>query len=56
MGGKWWKIRGKVQDRNMMPPNHQIVLFPRGVTTLACITGKEHKDMCQILLGLIIDL
>jgi len=39
-----------------MPPNHQIVLFPRGITTLACITGKEHKNMCQILLGLIVNL
>jgi len=39
-----------------MPPNHQIILFPRGVTTLACVTGKEHKNMCRILLGLIVDL
>lgn len=41
---------------HLMPPNHQIVLFPRGVTTHACVIGKEHKNMCQILLGLIVDL
>jgi len=41
---------------HLMPPNHQIVLFPRGVTTLARVTGKEHKNMCRILLGLIVDL
>jgi len=41
---------------HLMPPNHQIVLFPRGVTTLARVTGKEHKNMCRILLGLIVNL
>jgi len=41
---------------HLMPPNHQIVLFPRGITTLVRVTGKEHKNMCRILLGLIVDL
>jgi Plavaka transposase len=40
----------------LMPPNHQIVLFPRGITTLSRVLGKEHKNMCCVLLGLIVDL
>jgi len=39
-----------------MPPNHQVVLFPRGITTLSRVSGKEHKNMCRVLLGLIVDL
>ena len=30
----------------LMPPNHQTTLFPRGITTLSCVSGKEHKNMC----------
>jgi hypothetical protein len=44
-----------VQCRSM-PPNHHIVLFPRGITTLSRVSGKEHKNICRILLGLIVDL
>ena len=39
-----------------LPPNHHITQFPRGITTLSRVSGKEHKDMCRILLGLIINL
>jgi len=39
-----------------MPPNHKILLFTKGITTLSRISGHEHKKMCSILLGLIIDL
>ncbi len=39
-----------------LPPNHHITLFPNGITTLSRISGKEHKDMCRFLLGLIIGL
>ena len=39
-----------------MPPNHQTVIFPRGITSLTRVSGKEHKNMCRILLGLIVDL
>ncbi|CDO71997.1 hypothetical protein BN946_scf184943.g32 [Trametes cinnabarina] len=39
-----------------LPPNHQIRLFMKGITTLQKVTGKEHADMCRILLGLIIGL
>jgi hypothetical protein len=39
-----------------VPPNHHVTLFPKGITTLSRVTGKEHKDMCRILLGLITDI
>ena len=39
-----------------LPPNHGITLFPKGITTLSRRSGKEHKDICRILLGLIVDL
>ena len=39
-----------------VPPNHHITLFPKGITSLSRISGKEHKAMCQFLLGLITDL
>ena len=40
----------------LMAPNHQTVLFPRGITTLSRVSGKEHKNMCRVLLGLIVNL
>ncbi len=39
-----------------LPPNHHITLFMKGITTLSHVTGKEHKDMCRILIGLIVNL
>ncbi|KAI0631684.1 hypothetical protein C8Q77DRAFT_1228219 [Trametes polyzona] len=39
-----------------LPPNHQVRLFLRGITTLQKVTGKEHGDICRILLGLIVGL
>ena len=39
-----------------MPPNHKTLLFPKGITTLSQVSGHEHKKMCSILLGLIVDL
>ncbi|KAI9449055.1 hypothetical protein BJY52DRAFT_1127054 [Lactarius psammicola] len=39
-----------------LPPNHYITLFPNGITTLSRVSGKEHKDMCRFLLGLVVDL
>jgi len=39
-----------------MPPNHKVLLFPKGITILSRVTGLEHKKMCGILLGLIVDL
>ena len=37
-------------------PNHHIKQFPQGITNLSRISGGEHKDMCRILIGLIINL
>ncbi|KAI9441077.1 hypothetical protein BJY52DRAFT_1080657, partial [Lactarius psammicola] len=39
-----------------VPPNHHITLFTKGITSLSRVTGKEHKDMCRFLIGLIADL
>jgi len=30
----------------LMPPNHQIALFPKGISILARDSGKEHKNIC----------
>jgi hypothetical protein len=39
-----------------LPPNHHITTFAKGISILSRVTGLEHKQMCKILLGLIIDL
>ncbi|KAH9056274.1 hypothetical protein EDB87DRAFT_1533629, partial [Lactarius vividus] len=44
-----------VQCRSL-PPNHHIRTFSNGISTISCVSGQEHKDMCRILLGLIVDL
>ena len=39
-----------------LPPNHKVMLFTKGIASLSRVTGKEHKKMCSILLGLVADL
>ncbi|KAH8986507.1 hypothetical protein EDB83DRAFT_2240317 [Lactarius deliciosus] len=39
-----------------LPPNHHIKTFARGISTLSQVSGLEHKQMCRILLGLVIEL
>ncbi|KAI0634264.1 hypothetical protein C8Q77DRAFT_1072903 [Trametes polyzona] len=39
-----------------LPPNHQVRLFFKGITTLQKVTGKEHADICRVLIGLVIGL
>jgi hypothetical protein len=39
-----------------LPPNHNIRLFTKGITSLSRVSGQEHHDICRILLGLIVDL
>ena len=39
-----------------MPPNHKTTLFTKGIASLSQVSGQEHKRMCAILLGLIVDL
>ncbi|KAI0372511.1 hypothetical protein BV20DRAFT_1034577 [Pilatotrama ljubarskyi] len=39
-----------------LPPNHNVRLFANGITKLQRVTGKEHEDICRILLGLIVGL
>ncbi|KAH9014404.1 hypothetical protein EDB84DRAFT_1277679 [Lactarius hengduanensis] len=38
-----------------LPPNHHITTFAKGISGLSRVTGLEHKNMCRILLGLIVD-
>lgn len=39
-----------------LPPNHNVRSFPKGISSFSRLTGKEHADMCRILLGLVVDL
>ena len=39
-----------------LPPNFNIRSFAKGITSLSRLTGKEHADMCRILLGLVVDM
>lgn len=39
-----------------LPPNHNARHFHKGITGLSRLTGQEHKDICRILLGIIVDL
>jgi hypothetical protein len=39
-----------------LPPNHNIHIFTNGITTLSRVSGLEHKNMCRIIFGLIVDL
>src|SRR5258708_24892106 len=39
-----------------LPPNHKILQFTKGITTLSRMSGHEHKNMCSILMGLVVDL
>ena len=39
-----------------LPPNHSITHFETGITTLSHLSGKDHKNICRVLLGLIIGL
>ncbi|KAK7023555.1 hypothetical protein VNI00_016675 [Paramarasmius palmivorus] len=39
-----------------LPPNHSIRIFANGITHLSRITGTEHAQLCQFILGIIIDM
>ena len=39
-----------------LPPNHNVRSFLKGISSFSRLTGKEHADMCRILLGLVVDL
>ncbi|RPD75308.1 hypothetical protein L226DRAFT_462412 [Lentinus tigrinus ALCF2SS1-7] len=38
------------------PPNHHLRHFSKGISNMSRVTGKEHQDICRILLGLIVGL
>ena len=39
-----------------LPPNHHISTFAKGISRLSRVTGKEHKNMSRIVLGLVMGL
>ena len=39
----------------LQAPNHHIKMFPKGISILSRVTGQEHKNICRIVLGLIVD-
>jgi len=39
-----------------LPPNHNARHFHKGITGLSRLTGQEHKDICRIILGVVVDL
>ncbi|THH31606.1 hypothetical protein EUX98_g2563, partial [Antrodiella citrinella] len=39
-----------------LPPGHHVRVFTKGISSLYQLTGREHADICRILLGLIIDM
>ena len=39
-----------------LPPNHNIWLFMKGISSLSQVSGQEHNQICHILLRLIVDL
>ncbi|KAI9431986.1 hypothetical protein H4582DRAFT_1821876 [Lactarius indigo] len=39
-----------------LPPNHNARHFHKGITSLSRLTGQEHKDICRIVLGVVVDL
>ena len=50
-------VSGEIDARcRAIPPNHNILLFPKGISTLSRVSGHEHKKICSILLGLIVGL
>jgi hypothetical protein len=38
-----------------LPPNHNARHFHKGITGLSRLTGREHKHICRIILGIILD-
>lgn len=46
-----------IDDRfKCLPPNHQLRLFSKGISTMSRVTGTEHQDICRVILGVIADI
>jgi hypothetical protein len=39
-----------------MPPNHNVRVFMKGITSLSRVTGQEHDQICRFLLGLVVNI
>ncbi|KAJ6447624.1 hypothetical protein C8R45DRAFT_1057446 [Mycena sanguinolenta] len=40
----------------LLPPNHNIRLFMKGISKLNRVTGREHAQISRFLLGIIVDI
>jgi hypothetical protein len=50
-------VPGEIDTRcHAIPPNHNILLFLKGISSLSNISSHEHKKICSILLGLVVGL
>ncbi|KAJ3918636.1 hypothetical protein F5877DRAFT_90546 [Lentinula edodes] len=38
-----------------LPPNHNIRIFHKGISSLSRVSGAEHKQMCSFILGTVVD-
>src|SRR6266478_3940460 len=39
-----------------LTPNHHVCVFSEGISKLSQVTGKEHDQVCRVLLGVIADM
>ncbi|KAG1804353.1 hypothetical protein EV424DRAFT_1330672 [Suillus variegatus] len=39
-----------------LPPNHNIRIFNKGISSLSRVSGQYHNQICRFLLGVIIDI
>ncbi|KAF8337856.1 hypothetical protein F5887DRAFT_1077979 [Amanita rubescens] len=39
-----------------VPPNHHIRIFKNGISSLSRLTGKEHDQICRLLMGIVVDM
>ncbi|KAI9432312.1 hypothetical protein BJY52DRAFT_1132789 [Lactarius psammicola] len=56
---RWLRVLGSEEiDARCarLPPNHGARHFSRGITNLSKLTGQEHRDICRILMGVVVDL
>lgn len=48
---------GEIDARfQRLAPNHHIRIFKTGISGLSRMTGKEHDQICRVLLGVIVDM
>ncbi|KAI9461724.1 hypothetical protein BJY52DRAFT_1425670 [Lactarius psammicola] len=56
---RWLGILGSEEINarcSRLPPNHNARHFHKGITRLSRLSGQEHKDICRIILRVVVDL